>query len=238
MSSSAAGTVFRLRTPAHIKSCQMTGSWDNYNKKYTLKPDTAAGPGWWTLTLKFGSSIGVGRFWYYYILDGYFESHDPNMPTCKEPTRNITLNILDIFASACSSPTSSKRSGGIFSDVSIAPSTVSSYSDSPRRVNAEPELVCPKPRNPMANHKLTLDTNINRYTMLTSAATTCGSEPSSAGSSRTSSSCSSPCSDSPITPIYSDDECYDSEDDMAHYKGRKAVDADELSYRLQHSLRV
>lgn len=149
MSLSAAGTTFRLRTPAHIKSCHMTGSWDNYGKRYAMKPDSAAGAGWWTLTLKFGSSMATGRYWYYYILDGYFESHDPNKPTCKEPTRNITLNILDYYdeasrpssaatsissgssryssspTSSIDSPVSSKRSGGVYS-----PSQVSSHSRS------------------------------------------------------------------------------------------------------------
>ncbi|TGZ76583.1 hypothetical protein EX30DRAFT_344753 [Ascodesmis nigricans] len=156
MSVSPTGTTFRLRTPAHIKTCHMTGSWDNYKRRYELKPDSGAGAGWWTLTLKFGSSMPPARYWYYYILDGYFESHDPNKPTCKESTRNITLNILDYYdesrpSSAAttisissssssspsrytSSPTSSidspisKRSGGVYSPSAISHSRSSSSS--------------------------------------------------------------------------------------------------------------
>lgn len=65
MTSTASGTTFNLRTPAHIGSCHMTGSWDNYGKRYQMNIDESAGPGWWTLTLKFGSSMPSGRHFYY-----------------------------------------------------------------------------------------------------------------------------------------------------------------------------
>jgi len=68
MSTTASGTVFTLRTPAHIKSCHLTGTWDKYTKRYQMNADKSAGPGWWTLTLKFGSSLPPQRYWYYVCL--------------------------------------------------------------------------------------------------------------------------------------------------------------------------
>jgi hypothetical protein len=65
MSTTASGTTFTLRTPAHIKSCHLTGTWDKYTKRYQMNADKSAGPGWWTLTLKFGSSLPPQRYWYY-----------------------------------------------------------------------------------------------------------------------------------------------------------------------------
>jgi hypothetical protein len=62
MSTSAAGTTFTLRTPAHIKSCHVTGSWDNYGKRYQMTADPAH-PGWWSLTVKF--NMAPSRYWYY-----------------------------------------------------------------------------------------------------------------------------------------------------------------------------
>jgi len=240
-------TTFSIRTPSHIKSCHVTGSWDNYGQRYAMTPDAASGKGYWTLTVKFGSSMPEGRHWYYFILDGYFESHDPNTPNCVEPARNITLNILDYtntptrsssassgysYDSATSSPASSKRSGGYYARRERAPS--------PRRINSElPHLVHPKPRNPLKNHKLTLDT----------------AQPVSRGSSVSPVSARSYSSSSggsgPATPIYDSDdydefsdEC-DSEDEEyprvsrhAPVQKSKYAPADELTYRLERGLRI
>jgi hypothetical protein len=298
MSTSAAGTTcFKLRTPAHIKSCHITGSWDKYTKRYQMSADTTAGAGWWTLTLRFGSSIPAGRYWYYYILDGYFESHDPNKPSVLESKRNITLNILDHAvpspsSSASSSPRSvssrfpsptsstsshsSKRSGGVYG--SSPNGTISRQSSgypsntrrtpSPRRQQAElSHLVHPKPRNPMGQHKLTLDTHSyysgRPHSMITTAATTAGD--SSPGSSRSGSSIGSWCSScdgngySPSTPnctcaspeFDEYDSCSDIEDDgievvyvderrKSHHPGypSKRYADDELAYRLERGLRM
>ncbi|KAI5780961.1 hypothetical protein EDC01DRAFT_261556 [Geopyxis carbonaria] len=248
MSITPAGITFNLRTPDHIQKCHLTGSWDKYNKRYSMRQEK---PGWWAITINFGSSMPPARYWYYYILDGYFESHDPNKPTCQEPQRKITLNILDYASSRGSSPSSaasssasgisrfpsptsthattpssasSKRSGGIYSKHSRSGSNSSSgsshrhstyvsssrrersppyYHDkaqpavpgerrnpSPRRLNMElAHIVHPKPRNPLNNHKLTLDTAGARpYSMMTTAATTAGDSPVSAGSSRSNTS--------------------------------------------------
>jgi hypothetical protein len=295
MSTTASGTTFTLRTPAHIKSCHLTGTWDKYTKRYQMNADKSAGPGWWTLTLKFGSSLPPQRYWYYYILDGYFESHDPNKPTTIEPTRKITLNILDHnisqsvspmstpssthssrFGSPSSStgtsPTSStysKRSGGVYSTPESPyyytkphPTlpTGTRRTPSPRRQHAElHHIVHPKPRNPMAAHKLTLDTNYRPHSMITTAATTAGDSPSSSRSSSSTGSFCSECSgstcSSPTTPMcmceHSDDRRHwcaspdeDYPEEVVHMDRRRYTmfeeyeKDDDLSYRMQRGLRI
>lgn len=295
MSTSAAGTTFTLRTPSHIKSCHVTGSWDKYGKRYQMNVDTAAGPGYWTLTLKFGASMTPARYFYYFILDGYFESHNPNEQSCVEPTRNLTLNIMDYGmpsspasttssrSSRRSSPTSStssrspassvrssKRSGGVYdlpspledqpyyhSKAHPSIPTGSRRTPSPRRQHRElSHLVHPKPRNPMAAHKLTLDTHY-RTSVISNAATT------SPVSSRSSSSCSgssfSSGGSSPVTPLCQCDEfevdtrghyCeeygeyYSDEEEEYEYRYARApapkdskLDSD-LAYRLERGLRM
>jgi hypothetical protein len=220
-----------------------------------------------------------------FILDGYFESHNPNEESCVEPTRKLTLNIMDYGIpsspastassasssrrsspiSPASSVRSSKRSGGVYdlpSPLEDQPyyhskdhpsiPTGTRRTPSPRRQHRElSHLVHPKPRNPMAAHKLTLDTNY-RTSVISNAATT------SPVSSRSSSSCSgssfSSGGSSPVTPLcqcdefeidtrghyceeYSDDEYY--EYHYAHAPAPKAgkVDAD-LAYRLERGLRI
>jgi hypothetical protein len=74
MSTSAAGTTFTLRTPSHIKSCHVTGSWDKYGKRYQMTVDKAAGPGYWTLTLKFGASMTPARYFYYVCIPSLIAS--------------------------------------------------------------------------------------------------------------------------------------------------------------------
>lgn len=159
-----------------------------------------------------------------YVLDGYFESHDPNKPTCKEPTRGITLNILDCGPSSREqSPTSStssrsshsSRFASPTSSAGTSPSSTHSSRSFRRRTPSPPphrpasHIIQPIPRNPLARHGLTLDTNCRPVSMMTDA--TRGS-PTSASSSRSNSSIGSACSscssgstvfseDSPTTPI-------------------------------------
>jgi hypothetical protein len=201
MSSSTSNT-FSLLVPPHIQTVQLLGSWDNYARRYDMAQSQSF-PGTWRLNIKFpetGSS-GSKRYWYYYILDGYFESHDPNMPTTKEPTRGITLNILDLLRSGTSSPASSR-----------------SYSPEPNH-----RIIAPKPRNPLATHALTLDT-IDRsrpYSAYTDVATIASSSPRSTYSSSPSSSgfYSSDDEGCPVTPIdyYSDGEEAYASDSSAEY---------------------
>lgn len=240
----SATQTFKLRTPAHIESCHLVGSWDNYSKKMAMAQDTTSGPGFWKMTLGFPSSTPT-RFWYYvcihfatifnfqhrmltvlqYVLDGYFESHDPNKPTCKEPTRGITLNILDCGPSSREqSPTSSTSSRSSrssrfpspSSSAGTSPSSTHSHRSFRRRTPSPPphrpasHIIQPIPRNPLARHGLTLDTNCRPMSMMTDA--TAGGSPTSASSSRSNSSIGSACSscssgstvfseDSPTTPI-------------------------------------
>jgi hypothetical protein len=274
MSTSAAGTTFTLRTPAHIKSCHLTGSWDNYGKRYEMNADKSA-PGWWTLTIRFGSSMPATRYWYYFILDGYFESHDPNKPHVVEAARKLTLNVLDYDLSATStrrpspsssvssrSSNSSKRSGGVYDiPADFYPtSTNKARTPSPSRQHRQlTHIVHPKPRNPMAAHKLTLDTQYNYSgrpdSMISSAATT-----ASPLSDRSSSTCSgstlSSRGSSPATPMCDCDEyevdthghyCgeYDDEyelDESYEYAcappaGKDGLD-ESLAYRLERGLRM
>ncbi|KAI5811996.1 hypothetical protein BZA77DRAFT_152059 [Pyronema omphalodes] len=278
MSTSAAGTTFTLRTPAHIKSCHVTGSWDNYGKRYQMTADPAH-PGWWSLTVKF--NMAPSRYWYYYILDGYFESHDPNRPTCNEPTRKLTLNILDhevpspassrrpspnssTRSSSASSRNSSKRCGGVY-DI---PNPAEYYPINTRRTPSPTRqhrqlthIVHPMPRNPMAAHKLTLDTHYDHYgrpdSMISSAATHSSTSPVS---DRSGSSCSTLSSrgSSPATPMcqcdeyeidtrghyceeYAEEYDYDDEDREYQYAmapPAKSAGLDDLAYRLERSLCV
>jgi len=268
MSVSAHGTTFSLRTPAHIKSCHMTGSWDNYTKRYALLPDPTSGAGFWSLTVKFGSSMPAARHWYYFILDGYFESHDPNRPTCVQPERKLTLNILDYFTprtgsassdsssgsssyryasspdsmTSAGSPTGSKRTGGYYHRRNRSRESRDGRTPSPRRINAtNPHIVHPKPRNPLGNHKLTLNTSVG-------GAGYSPSSPGSAGSGRSSASSCSNCSgstwsdgSSPATPIctctqgHVRGDCdYDSEGFYEEYDSEYASedeDFDDSRYR-------
>lgn len=261
----SASQTFKLRTPAHIESCHLVGSWDNYTKKMAMAQDTASGPGFWKMTLKFPSDTPT-RFWYYvcsqftttsnflisllgirvffgliifsslleyqmltvlqYVLDGYFESHDPNKPTCKEPTRGITLNILDCGPSREHSPSSSTSSRSSHSSrfpspsssAGTSPSSTHSHRSFRRQTPSPPphrpasHIIQPTPRNPLTQHKLTLDTNCRPVSMMTDA--TAGDSPVSVSSSRSNSSIGSFCSscssnstvfseDSPTTPICS-----------------------------------
>lgn len=220
---SSTSNTFSILVPPHIQSVHLLGSWDNYARRYEMTPSQSS-PGTWRLNIKFpetGSS-GSKRYWYYYILDGYFESHDPNMPTCQEPTRGITLNILDIVRSGASSPTSTRSPSPEFGQYSA-----------PRQPSMV--IVAPKPRNPMQAHKLTIDTDYHRpYTTYDSD--------SSAGSPRSyNSSPSSSDYESPVTPIddYSDSEyCSDSSSDgYTHHvkpQGKYAYPSSKSAKRHGH----
>lgn len=224
MTTSASGTIFTLRTPAYIKTCSLTGSWDKYSRSYQMSIEQRGGAGWWTLSLKFGSTIPPGRYWYYYILDGYFESHDPNNRSIHESSRNISLNIFDhaipspvsSTSSTSSSPrsissrfpsptssTSSKLSGGVYGSHrngshSRNPTYPSNArrTPSPRRQHAElSHIVHPKPLNPMDKHKLTLGMDSYYSSRPHSMITTAATTSShSPSSSRSNSSTGSWCS--------------------------------------------
>lgn len=157
--SSSTSNIFTLFGPSHIQTVQLLGSWDNYSHRYNMAP-SQSNPGTWELKLKFpetGSS-SLKRYWYYYILDGYFESHDPNKSTIQEPTRGITMNILDL--------------------VRRSPFCASWPEPDFNRV----PIIAPKPHKPMAAHVLTLGTAATRpyvYSIYSDVATISSSRPNS-----------------------------------------------------------
>ena len=161
----------------------------------------------------------------------------------------MTLNILDydlasspVSSTRRSSPTSSvssrssKRSGGVYDiPADYYPTTTKDRrTPSPSRQHRQlTHIVHPKPRNPMAAHKLTLDTQYNYNgrpdSMISSAATT-----ASPLSDRSSSTCSgstlSSRGSSPATPMCDCDE-YEV-DTHGHYCGEYD---DEYEYELDES---
>jgi hypothetical protein len=194
--------TFTLLTPPHIQSVQLLGSWDNYTAKLEMAQSKST-PGTWRLNIKFPetSAGNSKRYWYYFILDGYFESFNPNKPTTKEPTRGITLNILDILRSGASSPVSPTEAPAAQYAGEYTPTA-------PHMKNTRPpshiQIVAPKPRNPMHAHKLTIDTDYARpYSTYSDVATISSHSPASSCGSL------SDC-ESPVTPIddFSDDESF------------------------------
>lgn len=91
---------FNLRTSANVKTVHLLGSWDNYSGQLPLSKNTSKSGGW-KGTFRFqGQTLKQGsRYWYYYIIDGYYVSHDPAQSSTKEATTGRMLNILDVPAS-------------------------------------------------------------------------------------------------------------------------------------------
>ncbi|KAL5045081.1 hypothetical protein BDW71DRAFT_184781 [Aspergillus fruticulosus] len=94
---SAVQLKFNLRTSSNVKTVHLLGSWDNYSRQIPLSRDSSK-PGSWVGKFRFQTSMLKlgGRYWYYYILDGYHVSHDPAADYTVEPTTNRKLNILDV----------------------------------------------------------------------------------------------------------------------------------------------
>ncbi|KAF1986367.1 hypothetical protein K402DRAFT_319455, partial [Aulographum hederae CBS 113979] len=78
-------------------SVELLGSWDNFHRSYPLQRDSRRGRGQWTGCHKYediiydGDDSGVaekrsgglkmnGTYWYYYVVDGEVECHDPTKP--------------------------------------------------------------------------------------------------------------------------------------------------------------
>ncbi|KAM0794498.1 hypothetical protein BDR22DRAFT_689619 [Usnea florida] len=107
--------TFMLQAPTTVFSVEILGSWDNFSKPYQLKRDRKTGPGQWrgchtfqnitcdgdTLNISTSRDGGLkmgGTYWYYYVLDGDIEYHDP-----AEPSTNLCpllpgqmVNVLDV----------------------------------------------------------------------------------------------------------------------------------------------
>jgi len=88
---------FSLRTSRSVKTVHLVGSWDNYSRQLPLSKDSSKS-GAWTGKFRFQTSVLQlgGRYWYYYIMDGYHVSHDPAADYTVEPTTGRKLNILDV----------------------------------------------------------------------------------------------------------------------------------------------
>ncbi|KAL1982963.1 hypothetical protein VTN96DRAFT_650 [Rasamsonia emersonii] len=101
---------FSIRTSSSVKTVHLVGSWDNYSRQLPLSKDPSK-PGAWTGKFRFQTSVLQlgGRYWYYYIMDGYHVSHDPAVEYTVEPTTGRKLNILDV-PYGNDSPTSTGRS--------------------------------------------------------------------------------------------------------------------------------
>ncbi|KAL4945921.1 hypothetical protein BDV06DRAFT_174103 [Aspergillus oleicola] len=108
---SAVQLKFNLRTSSNVKTVHLLGSWDNYSRQIPLSRDSSK-HGSWVGKFRFQTSMLKlgGRYWYYYILDGYHVSHDPAADYTVEPTTNRKLNILDVPGGEKSSSSSSSAS--------------------------------------------------------------------------------------------------------------------------------
>ncbi|KAF2401822.1 hypothetical protein EJ06DRAFT_508003 [Trichodelitschia bisporula] len=135
---------FTIRTTPHVQTVHLLGSWDNYQGQLPMSRDASGPLGSWMGTFRFQSgTLAPGqRYWYYYIMDGYHVSHDPQQQHTVEPTTGRSLNILDVPAGA-SARTSKRHSRRISVDVakgrSLSPSQIQS----------------PKPYNPVQTAAIT-----------------------------------------------------------------------------------
>lgn len=102
---------FSLRTSKSVQTVHLVGSWDNYSRQLPLSKDSSKS-GAWAGKFRFQTSVLQlgGRYWYYYIMDGYHVSHDPAVDYTVEPTTGRKLNVLDVPGGKSSSG-SSGRSG-------------------------------------------------------------------------------------------------------------------------------
>ncbi|CRG91561.1 hypothetical protein PISL3812_08611 [Talaromyces islandicus] len=172
---------FSLRTSSSVKTVHLVGSWDNYSRQLPLSKDSHKS-GAWAGKFRFQTSVLQlgGRYWYYYIMDGYHVSHDPAVEYTVEPTTGRKLNVLDV-------------PGG-----KSSPSYRSSHArresiDIPKgRALSPSKIQHPKPSKPYASRGLregthfpTVDELTDRFSrsQLSDSDSYSSSPPSSAGSS-------------------------------------------------------
>ncbi|KAJ5981726.1 hypothetical protein N7499_009222 [Penicillium canescens] len=168
---------FSLRTSSNVKTVHLVGSWDNYQRQIPLSAEDK--PGAWVGKFRFQTSMLQlgGRYWYYYIMDGYHVSHDPAVEYTVEPTTGRKLNILDVPGGKSSSTSTRKsRSANIATGRALSPSRIQH----------------PKPSKPYASRQLreadfapTVDDLTRRFagSRLSDEYSYSNSPPSSAGSS-------------------------------------------------------
>lgn len=101
---------FQLRTSSNVKTVHLVGSWDGYERQLPLSRD-ASKSGAWAGKFRFQTSVLQlgGRYWYYYIMDGYHVSHDPAVDYTVEPTTGRKLNVLNVPSGKSESSSKSSR---------------------------------------------------------------------------------------------------------------------------------
>lgn len=169
---------FSLRTSSNVKTVHLVGSWDNYSRQLPLSAEDK--PGAWLGKFRFQTSMLQlgGRYWYYYIMDGYHVSHDPAVEYTVEPTTGRKLNILDVPGGKPerSSHKSRRGSTNVATGRALSPS----------------KILHPKPSKPYASRQLreaeytpTVDDLTRRFagSRLSDEYSYSNSPPSSAGSS-------------------------------------------------------
>ncbi|KAI0024289.1 hypothetical protein F4780DRAFT_657188 [Xylariomycetidae sp. FL0641] len=159
---------FSLRVSSGVKSVHLLGSWDNYVGQIPLSKDKSSSKsGSWKGTFRFQGNLEAGgRYWYYYIIDGYHVSHNPSEASTVEPTTGRALNILDVpkdkssKSSSKSSHSSSKSSSRHHSSSSSKDKHRSSKRgslsvDIPKgRPLSTSQIVAPKPMSPHATRHI------------------------------------------------------------------------------------
>jgi len=171
---SAIQLSFSLRVSSGVKTVHLLGSWDNYVGQLPLAKDKSASKGTWKGTFRFQpTTLEAGqRYWYYYIIDGYHVSHNPNESSTVEPTTGRELNILDVPKSKSSSSSSSSHKSSKTSSresrhsSSKDKSSKRSSSDIPKgRPLSTSQIKAPKPQAPRApGHILNADYDCDKLT--------------------------------------------------------------------------
>ncbi|KKK19965.1 hypothetical protein P175DRAFT_0435814 [Aspergillus ochraceoroseus IBT 24754] len=138
---SAVQLKFALRTSSNVKTVHLLGSWDNYSRQIPLSRDDSKS-GSWVGKFRFQTSMLKlgGRYWYYYIMDGYHVSHDPAVEYTVEPTTGRKLNILDVPGGKESSSSRRTRRGS--TDIATG------------RALSPSKIQHPKPSKPYASRQI------------------------------------------------------------------------------------
>ncbi|KAI9887119.1 MAG: hypothetical protein M1823_001109 [Watsoniomyces obsoletus] len=108
-------TTFLLQTVPTIRSVELLGSWDNFAKRYPMEKDVRRGRGSWrgchsfedityegpdrSMAKKRAGGLRMGgTYWYFYVLDGDMEFHNPSEPSTTgcPLLPGQSLNVLDV----------------------------------------------------------------------------------------------------------------------------------------------
>lgn len=117
--------------------------------------DDSAKPGSWKGTFRFQGSQTLklgGRYWYYYIVDGYHVSHDPAKEFVTEKTTGRKLNVLNVPAGP--STTKASRPTGLTIQTREPTSKRHSREIAQGRALSPTRIACPRPQKPYASRQL------------------------------------------------------------------------------------